>query len=137
MSQRLNEWRERINCGANRSQAAFTLVEIMIVVAVIGLLAALAMPNMAKARKQAQGRRILNDVRQLDAAITQWALESGSPEGGAIDTNGAAVYLKIVWPTRDILGNIYNLTVIGPTQVTISANTKTSLAGAGIDWGPY
>ena len=46
------------------NKAAFTLVEIMIVVAIIGLLAALAVPGFVKARKQSQGRRIVNDARQ-------------------------------------------------------------------------
>jgi len=58
----------------------------MIVVAIIGLLAALAIPGFVKARKQSQGRRILNDARQMDAAIDQWALETGQTDGNAINT---------------------------------------------------
>src|ERR1041384_3800913 len=91
-------------------RSAFTLVEIMIVVAIIGLLAALAVPGFVKARKQSQGRRILNDVRQMDAAIDQWALENGKKDGDAIDTaaSGAASYMKTTWPTQDLLGNDYS-----------------------------
>src|SRR5258706_162557 len=103
--------------GFGMNRKAFTLVEIMIVVAIVGLLAALAVPNMAKARKQSQGRRVLNDVRQLDGAITQWALEKSIPDGSSIDTTNAATYLKSLWPARDILGHSYNLTVVGPTQI--------------------
>ena len=118
-------------------RSAFTLVEIMIVVAIIGLLAALAIPGFVKARKQSQGRRILNDVRQMDAAIDQWALENGKVDGNAIDTTGAQTYLKTAWKSTDLLGNAYAVTVVGSTQIAVNAATKTSLAGVGIDWGAY
>jgi prepilin-type N-terminal cleavage/methylation domain-containing protein len=121
----------------HKNQAAFTLVEIMIVVAIIGLLAALAVPGFVKARKQSQGRRIINDARQMDAAIDQWALETGQTDGATINTTGAQSYLKTAWKTSDILGAQYNFTVVGTTQVSINATTKGALANVGIDWGPY
>jgi len=113
------------------------LVEIMIVVAIIGLLAALAIPAFVKARKQSQGRRVLNDARQLDAAIEQWALNNGKQDGDAIDTTGAQTYLKMPWITSDILNDPYKVTVVGSTQIQIDAATKSALDGAGIDWGAY
>jgi type IV pilus assembly protein PilA len=119
----------------------------MIVVAIIGLLAALAVPGFVKARKQSQGRRILNDARQMDAAIDQWALEAGVSDGTAISTNatGAPSYLKGgTWKTTDLLGNSFTIGgtaggpgVLGATNVTIATATKTALTGVGIDWGPY
>ena len=109
----------------------------MIVVAIIGLLAALAIPGFVKARKQSQGRRILNDCRQMDAAIDQWALETGQVDGNAITTTAAQSYLKTTWKTTDLLGNAYNVTVVGSTQISVNALTKTALAGVGIDWGAY
>jgi prepilin-type N-terminal cleavage/methylation domain-containing protein len=118
-------------------RSAFTLVEIMIVVAIIGLLAALAIPGFVKARKQSQGRRILNDARQMDAAIDQWALETGQTDGNAINTTSASSYLKTAWKTTDLLGNSFNVTVVGGTQMSVNATTKTALAGVGIDWGAY
>ena len=120
-----------------RDNQGFTLVEIMIVVAIIGLLAALAIPAFVKARKQSQGRRILNDCRQMDSAINQWALETGQQDGNTIDTVGAQTYLKTAWNPNDLLGNTYLLTVVGGTQIAINATTKTALAGVGIDWGAY
>jgi type IV pilus assembly protein PilA len=120
-----------------KDRSAFTLVEIMIVVAIIGLLAALAIPGFVKARKQSQGRRILNDARQMDAAIDQWALETGQTDGNAINTTSAATYLKTAWKSNDLLGNAYGVTVVGGTQMSIAAATKTALAGVGIDWGAY
>ena len=122
------------------NKAAFTLVEIMIVVAIIGLLAALAIPGFVKARKQSQGRRILNDARQMDAAVDQWALENGKTDGATIDTSvatGAASYLKTPWSNTDLLSNSFGLGKVGSNQVSISTSSKSSLAGVGIDWGAY
>jgi prepilin-type N-terminal cleavage/methylation domain-containing protein len=61
----------------NRSRdAGFTLVEIMIVVAIIGLLATIAIPNFVRARLKAQQSACINNLRQLDGAKQTWALEA-------------------------------------------------------------
>jgi prepilin-type N-terminal cleavage/methylation domain-containing protein len=121
-------------CG----EQAFTLVEIMIVCAIIGLLAALAIPSFIKNRKQSQGRRIMNDARQIDAAINAWALEVNASDGNSVDINGAAAYSKSgSINTIDLLGNAYLIGPVGNTQLAIAASTKSSLDGVGIDWGAY
>src|ERR1035437_34536 len=61
----------------NIRKAGFTLVEIMIVVAIIGLLAAIAIPNFVKARQTAQTNACINNLRVIDGAKQQWGLEKG------------------------------------------------------------
>ena len=125
---------------ARRTQphkSAFTLVEIMIVVAIIGLLAVVALPAMIKARKQSQARRTLNDARQMDSAIEQWAIDYNKKDGDAIDTSSAASYLKTSWKPNDVLNHAYVVNSVGPTQINVATTTKTALSGVGVDWGIY
>jgi Tfp pilus assembly protein FimT len=110
----------------------------MIVVALIGLLAALAVPGFIRVRKLSQGRRIINDARQQDAAIDQWSLETGQTDGATVNTVAAQIYLKSTWMSQDLLGGSYDYSgKVGTQQVQISGTTKTALSGVGIDWGAY
>ena len=82
----------KINTSRN---AGFTLVEIMIVVAIIGLLAAIAIPNFVKARNTSQKNACINNLRQIDSATQQWALETGQSDTSAALTHETSIYAYI------------------------------------------
>jgi type IV pilus assembly protein PilA len=63
--------------SVNKSSKGFTLVEIMIVVVIIGLLAAMAIPAFQKVRTSSQDKAVANNARQLGAAADQYFLENG------------------------------------------------------------
>ena len=75
-------------------KAGFTLVEIMIVVAIIGLLAAIAIPNFVKARTTAQKNACINNLRQVDGAKEQWGLEKKDSATAATVATEVDEYIK-------------------------------------------
>jgi prepilin-type N-terminal cleavage/methylation domain-containing protein len=79
----------------------FTLVEIMIVVAIIGLLVGIAIPNFVHARSSAQQNACINNLRQLDGAAQTWALERNKSSTDTYTLTSLLPYIKL-----DSNGNI-------------------------------
>jgi prepilin-type N-terminal cleavage/methylation domain-containing protein len=123
-------------------RSAFTLVEIMIVVAIIALLAAIGVPGFLRARKRSQASRILNDLRMIDSAVDQYAIETNRTSGATVNTADWTNYLKknsVLYNTgKSLLGRGYGAqTVDSIPQVPASDYaTLSDVAGTGF-WSPY
>ncbi len=101
-------------------QGGFTLVEIMIVVAVIGMLAAIALPSFMRSRTKSQTTACINNLRQIEAAKEQWALETRKAQGAAVLTTEIDAYMKKS-PTCPA-GGTYDYTSVGSNTVCSVTN---------------
>jgi prepilin-type N-terminal cleavage/methylation domain-containing protein len=120
----------------------FTLVEIMIVVAIIALLASIAVPNFLRARKRSQAARILEDLRQLDGATDEYAIETNRTTGMNPSFTDLKSYLKTgttLYSTgSDIFGDSYGpFTVDSVIGVPIAAYNDLSDVAPISYWSPY
>jgi prepilin-type N-terminal cleavage/methylation domain-containing protein len=125
-----------------KSIEGFTLVEIMIVVSIIALLAALAVPGFLRARKRSQASRIINDLRLIDSAIDQYAIETNKTSGAPVAVTDWTNYLKkgtnLYVTGIDILGDAY-----GPQTVdslpSVPGSSKAALSDVTDNtfWSPY
>ena len=123
-------------------RSGFTLVEIMIVVAIIALLAAIAVPGFLRARKRSQASRILNDLRMIDSAVDQYAIETGRTTGANVDVTDWTNYVKkngLLYNTaQSVLGSTYGAQAVDtiPTVPPNDYATLSDVAGTGF-WSPY
>lgn len=131
-----------LNKISSKRRGGFTLVEIMIVVAIIALLAAIAVPGFLRARKRSQASKVLNDLRLISGAIDQYAIEHSKKTGDAVQIADWTNYLKkdtqLYSTGADLFGNPF-----GDQQVdslpAVPPNTKTALNDVTDDafWSPY
>jgi prepilin-type N-terminal cleavage/methylation domain-containing protein len=124
------------------NRRGFTLVEIMIVVAIIALLAAIAVPNFLRARKRSQASKILEDLRQLDNATDEYAMENNKTSGMNPAFADLRNYLKTgtaLYNTgADLFGDSYGPftvdSVIGVPQAAFNALSDVAPVSF---WSPY
>src|SRR5882762_11492035 len=113
----------------NKRRGGFTLVEIMIVVAIIALLAAIAVPGFLRARKRSQASRIINDLRLIDSAVDQYAIETARKSGDPVAVTDWTNYLKkntVLYATgQDLFGDDYGPQTVD-THVSVPATAKTN-----------
>lgn len=124
-------------------RAGFTLVEIMTVAAILVLLAAIAIPSYQRSRKRAQASRVLEDLRILDYAIAQYALEYGKVPGESVTIAQTKIYLKpasLIYQTgRDCFGHEYGPTFAVDILPKVPALTHEALSDVTSPeyWAPY
>ena len=129
----------------NKNRGGFTLVEIMIVVAIIALLAAIAVPNFLRARKRSQATRMLEDLRVIDSAIDQYAIETNKSGGATVAWTDVQAYLKrgsVLYNSgaTDLLGNVYNggtFSVDGLPKLSATTFNKLSDVAPSDFWSPF
>jgi prepilin-type N-terminal cleavage/methylation domain-containing protein len=123
-------------------RGGFTLVEIMIVVAIIALLAAIAVPGFLRARKRSQASKIINDLRMIDSAVDQYAIENSKPSGATVEIPDWTNYVKkdtVLYATgADLFGNTYGTQTVDslPKVPTAAYNTLSDVTDANF-WSPF
>jgi prepilin-type N-terminal cleavage/methylation domain-containing protein len=123
-------------------RGGFTLVEIMIVVAIIALLAAIAVPGFLRARKRSQASKIINDLRLIDSAMDQYAIETTKKSGDPIAVSDWTNYLKkdtVLFATgKDLFGDDYgDQTVDSHPSVPAQAKANLSDVTDNTFWSPF
>jgi prepilin-type N-terminal cleavage/methylation domain-containing protein len=123
-------------------RSGFTLVEIMIVVAIIALLAAIAVPNFLRARKRSQATRIIEDLRVIDNATDEYAIENNKTSGMNPVFADLRNYLKtgtVLYNSgADIFGDSYGpFTVDTIVKVPTAAFNGLSDVAPAAFWSPY
>ena len=123
-------------------RAGFTLVEIMIVVAIIALLAAIAVPGFLRARKRSQASKIINDLRMISGAVDQYAIENSKQSTDPVEVPDWTKYIKkdtqLYVTGRDLFDNDYGTqTVDSLPKVSLSSYNALSDVTDTTFWSPY
>jgi prepilin-type N-terminal cleavage/methylation domain-containing protein len=131
-----------LNKISQKRRGGFTLVEIMIVVAIIALLAAIAVPGFLRSRKRSQASKVLNDLRMIDAAMDQYAIETGKKTGDAIGEDDWKRYVKkdsnLYATGADLFGQAYGAQTVDslPKVPQTTFNSLSDVADNSF-WSPF
>jgi prepilin-type N-terminal cleavage/methylation domain-containing protein len=131
-----------LNQLSRKRRGGFTLVEIMIVVAIIALLAAIAVPGFLRARKRSQASKVLNDLRMIDSAVDQYAIETAKLSDATVGKDDWIKYVKkdtnLYVTGADLYGNDYGTQFVDHLPKVPQA-TYDSLSDVTDDafWSPY
>ena len=115
----------------------------MVVVAIIALLASIAVPNFLRARKRSQATRILEDLRIIDSAIDQYAIENNKSGGSNVNWADIQSYLKkgsVIYNSggSDLLGNFYvGFSVDSIPKLRSTSFSKLSDVAPSDFWSPF
>ena len=127
----------------NKNRGGFTLVEIMIVVAIIALLAAIAVPNFLRARKRSQATQVLEDLRLIDSAIDQYSIENNKGSGDTVSWDAIKAYLKTGSKlynadNKDLMGNTFGAHAVDKIpNVPDATFTALSDVAPNTFWSPF
>lgn len=132
-----------MNIPLHSHRHGFTIVELMIVVAVIALLAGMAVPSYTRARKRAQATRILEDLRMLDYALDRWAIENNKSVGDTATLSDLQPFIKTGSPLYnqgiDLFGNSFGNTFSVDSMPKVPVPTYNALSDVAPStfWSPY
>ena len=133
---------KRLSIHPTQANRAFTLVEIMIVVAIIALLCAIAIPNMLRARKRSQAVSVLTDLRLIDAALDQYSIENAKPAFTTIPVAAWKQYIKpgsrLYNTGTSLFGDVYGNQVseVLPTVPSTDWDFLSDVVTSSF-WAPY
>lgn len=128
----------------SRSLKGFTLLEVMVVVALIAMLASIATPNFIRARRRAQANIVVDEMRALESAMSLYAIENGKQGSTAVSSADIGTFLPFIMTNsqlyntlpKDLLGNPIWLTTLDTTP-KISSATFNGLSVPLDFWSPY
>lgn len=133
---------KRLPTHSLHHRKAFTLIEVMIVVAIIALLAAIAVPSLLRARKRSQAVSILTDLRLIDQALDQYSIENGKPALAVIPVAAWKQYVKpgsrLYNTGTSLFGDVYGnqQSEVLPTVPSNDWDTLSDVCNSSF-WSPF
>ncbi len=132
-----------MNTKLRRGRSGFTLVEVLLIVTIIGLLASIAVPNFLRARQRSQATMILQDLRMIDVAVANYALENSKIENDSVTWDDVKRHIKDGTKLAesggfDLFGNpFYVSTIGGDIELSDATFQALKLIAPRDYWSPF